>query len=444
VSNVTLYANTPDNPSRIYQAKPSVIDGVSGFTYLDLPSECMGVSSHLGVKLAWTADRTYRVEGSFDATGNGSMSYIPISSDTGLKASFSPVQTDYGVVFFGGDGIYKTDGYTVTRISSKWRTTYATFVSTSAKCGVIQGTYDIKTKRVWWTINANSSDCDSILVLDLNFALNDNAVFSIFNGASSASLGNTFRPSALVSFSDVMIQGDTKGIVMKYDESYTYDMRVNEGAAYSTWGKMWIPYSYISSEMDFGTIKTRKWIPQMNFKAMNKGTNLSLQFVSVNDDGRVTSDLRPVRYRGSGKTIEEKRKFPAGSLRCGTKRIQFKNAKVVITNSDTLGQATLNTTANTLTLLSGTWPGSGAGDYAEQYISFDNDSYVTEWAIASTSSGVMTISDTGNTLPANGTYKWMIRGYPKDEKLELVSYSLDVALLGPSQQSAKGDSGDNA
>jgi hypothetical protein len=81
---------------------------------------------------------------------------------------------------------------------------------------------------------------------------------------------------------------------------------------------------------------------------------------------------------------------------------------------------------------------------SDHVLSLANDSYVREFTILSQSAGVLTVSDGSNLLPAAGNYKWVIRGYPKDEKLQLISYVLHYAILGQEQKAADATTGANS
>lgn len=431
------------NGNKIIQAIPGAPEAAYGSNYAELPQLVFGISSTRGIPVAWTNNSTYRLEGSFDSQGRGSSVATQISNTTGLACIGSgttnfavngPVQVEGGIVFPGNDGFYFTDGYAVQKLNKKWRTSYLNLISTAAGVSLMQAVYDRTNRRVWWATNSTGgSENDSCSILDLNFPLSENCIFT------SASGSTNFAPSAIGYFAGQIIRGDSRGYVFKHDDSYTNDPKVNTGAAASTWSTAWVTYTHKSPALDFGTSRVRKWISSMTVKLENRGTNVSLQINSNNDYGRVTSSLTPIRWRGGNQMLEEKRKFPAGSLRCSSKQITITNAKVVMYGSDALGLATLSHAAKTLTLAAGSW----ATDLADQKITFVTDNYVTEWTIASVAGAVMTITDPGGTLPADGTYKWEVKGYPKDEKIALVGYCLNIALLGQSQKSSVGESGAN-
>jgi hypothetical protein len=82
-----------------------------------------------------------------------------------------------------------------------------------------------------------------------------------------------------------------------------------------------------------------------------------------------------------------------------------------------------------LSLPQSSWP-----LYSVDYvIAFEDDGYVREFPITIRNDDqTITITDNASLLP-NGSYKWVIRGYAKNEVLNLLSYTLHYAILGQTQ-----------
>ncbi len=62
------------------------------------------------------------------------------------------------------------------------------------------------------------------------------------------------------------------------------------------------------------------------------------------------------------------------------------------------------------------WPqDSITGQYSVlgQMLYLANDNYVQGYLITACSADTATVTDPGNHLPANGTYEWEVKGYPK-------------------------------
>jgi hypothetical protein len=115
-------------------------------------------------------------------------------------------------------------------------------------------------------------------------------------------------------------------------------------------------------------------------------------------------------------TIDSKRRVPKNSLRSMHRQIVLENAKVVVITSDLLGTVGVN--SGTLTaVLDGTltWP----SEFVDYFIAFSNDGYVTEFTISTVSTNTIVFLDPDGSVPATGTYSFVVRGYPKGEVLHL-------------------------
>lgn len=448
----TAYWVPVDFPNRILQAKRGDPDSVPSDTYLDLPNAVVGVSSVKGIVVGFNATRVYRIENSFDDLGRGQMTPVAISEVTGCIAPESIVQIENGILFAGNDQFYFTDGYKVTPVANEWRTTYANFIRDADARALIQGVYNSKEGRAYFTVSEDADEADSWAVVDLNFPLTQNSRWSIANN------GESFRPSAIGVFNGNVIRGDSRGYVFYHSPSFVNDPLYSASLSASDWTKAHLPYDFRSAAFDFGSTQIIKWVTTVTsqFRGL---TNLSIQLVSCNDDGRVIANLSPIRYRGhiywnqpgilwgaSGilwndtQLIDEKRFFPSGSLRCAYKQIRLEPAYVTIYNSDTYGSATVSAASNTATLPTLDWP----SDVENYYISFDDDNYDTEFLISDrTSDSVITFLDPGAVSPADGTRKWLIKGYPKNEKFEFLGWNIKYAPLGETQSDAGDATGAN-
>lgn len=460
VNNKGYYGNVTEGseakPNRIRQSIENDIDSCPTTLYVNLPEENAGISSHRGVPIAFTNSGTYRLEGYFDELGNGSIQAVAISEGIGCIAPYSPVQTDQGVIFAGNDGFYITNGYQLSPISKSLSTTYSSITSTAAKRANITGALKRDENRVYWCVQLSdaSSDNDSFLILDLDKGISEESSFT------TASNGTSFAPTSVCVFNNQLIRADTRGYIFKHDSSYKSDPKVDTGTAGTNWAKKAVRWNYLSPHFDFGSLILRKWITKIIAKFKNVG-DLSVQINSNNDMGRNVKELAPIRFRGmttygdaatilndstissdTRGTIEEKRRFPAGQLRCSNKQVQITKAYVVIENSDEKGLVTVDATAKTATLVS-----SGTYDFVDDAvdykISFEDDSYDTEFTITVRTADVVTFSDAGNLCPVNGNYKWVIKGYPKEESVEILSYSIPFDLVGQTQSDASGESGAN-
>jgi hypothetical protein len=444
--------------NRVVQGQAGDPDSAPAGFFDDMDEDVTGISSVAGTIVVFTANGVNRMEGVFDELGRNGLSHKKIADTIGSVNHQGIVQTPEGLFFFGDDGIYFTDAYQVKKVSDGWNETYKTLVDTETKRKRIVGTYDPKQRMVHWAVQSEdaNSDNDAILTLHLRFGIRARSCFTF-----SFKNGTSFAPTFITYFNKKLIRADRRGYIFQHDDTLTTDPKVDTGVAASNWITKAIIFRWRSAAFNFGTDSIRKFIPSIAFQCLNE-SNLSLQIISINDDGRSTRELVPLRFRGNvtwGDTevvwgdptlvwnydgiIEEKRRFPAGGLRCSYKQVEFTNAYSVVTNSDSIGVASVDTGAKTCTLdspASSDWP-SNAVDY---YLSFESDDYERQYLITARTNDTLTFSDSGNhSVP--GSQKWVIKGYPKGEIFHLISFTLYVAPFSKTQDSfQRSEAGGNA
>ena len=433
--------------NRIRQSIPGDPDSCPASFFQDVAEDIAGISSVRGVPIVICDNAAYRLEGFFDEVGQGGINPIKISDTASCISSNSITQTLDGVYWCGRDGIYYCDGYNVQRINSEWsKSTYVSLTATAAQQSFIEGSYDKVNKRIWWTFSSSSTgvDADVCYILHLDWSISPDMPFT------SASNSTHFAPSAITFDSNgYLIRGDRRGYVFQHSPSYATDLRVDTTALTSSWAQKYIPYDFRSIASELGSLSARKYVPIIILTCKNK-TNLSTQIISNNDDNRLVENLSPIRFRGNlvwgdpfpvwgddslvwnfDGIIEQRRHFPPNSLRCSYKQVQIQNAYVNIYNSDQLTTATVDATAKTASLDSGTifWP----TDLVDYYISFPNDGYTKDFLITTIGHTVISYVDPTNSS-VSGSQKWVIRGYPKNEVLNILSFTLLYEIFGITQQ----------
>lgn len=460
VNNFNYYGNIIDAsgvylPHRIRQSLANSPSASPGDFFVDLPRDVMGVSSARDIPVAFTASGVYRLAGSMSEVGTGAIDGPSISENIGCVASGSIVKIEEGLVFAGTDGFYYTDGYRLQKLSKHWNTTYQGLISSATKRGNIAGTYDKLNRRVWWAVTRdNALVNDACFILDLEFGLKEDACFTTASG------GDSFNPTAITFFNGQLVRGHQYGYVFAHDDLTTADPEVDRALGVAFWNTQAVIYDYLSVAFDGGTTQLRKRASLL-ITQFNGVGNASIQPIAVNDLGKSTKSLTPIAYRGNmvwgdpqvvwGDStvewdtegeIEEKRHFTGGALNFTHKQIGFTNARVDYCNSDVYGKATL-TRATPIFVLLGVaiWP---LGLASEMTVAFENDGYVLEFAIVSQTVGQLTLSDPSNLLPANGNYKWVVRGIPKNEKIQILSYTVPCVVLGVTPAAAGGEGGANA
>lgn len=455
--DIAYYANIEDSTGQILnyrclQAVPGDIDSVPETFFVDVDEEIVGMSSTKSNLVLLGATSIYRVDGFFDELGRGAMIAERISDTANCVSAQGAVQAMDGVFWPGSDGIYYTDGFRVLKLNQDYDKSYRFFVGDGTnvdltKCAKIQGKYDKRKNRIWWTIQSEGAEVDSCYILDLNWGVRENATFTTASG------GDSFAPTAIeFNKNGELIRCDSRGYVLIHKDAYHSDIKIDTLISPANWVKQTIIYDLESIAYNFGTSFSRKYVTKINVNCEST-TNLSLQIVSNNDDDKKIANLSPIRYRGSllwgdedvywgdpgyvwgqAGIINEKRMMPAKSLRCELKSIKFTNAKVAIINSDLLGTANIDAALNTVTLVNLAtydWP-TNAVDY---YVSFEQDGYVKEYLITARTDDVLTFQDTDNTAQSQNGSKWVIRGYPKDEVLNLLNYCIVYDVFGPTQHS---------
>ncbi len=431
--------------NRIYQSIPGDIDSVPATFYVDVPDEVVGISSFRSNPVAFCSESAHRLEGSYDAIGSGFIRPVVVAETSGCVSSQGIVQTPLGIFWPGLDGFYWTDAFQSMRISD-FDKTYVELVSSAAKKRRIQGKYDVKKNRVYWTTQAatDATDNDVIYVLDLNWGLSEAMPFTTLSG------GVNFAPTAIEFVTNQLVRGDSRGYAFLHRDTLYVDPVVDTAAVPTAWTSATLMYQLKTVATNFGTTQLRKWVPRVGVICENE-TNLSLQISSINDDGRIAGDCKPIRYRGilvwgdpdiywgdpdiiwnSQGIIDEQRRFPAGGLRCQFKQLNLTNAFVAIISSDLIGNATITSASHILTLddaVSYDWPSLAVG----YYVAFEQDGYVREYEITARTDDTLTLDDPSTTI-ATGSQAWVIRGYPKGDILYLNELVMHYAVFGKTQQ----------
>lgn len=440
VGNVGYWANIKEGTeirgNRLRQSIPGDIDSVPEDFFVDIDDDIVGLSSARDVPILLGETSAWRVDGTVDELGRGQLVAQKISDTTSCISSQSVVQTLEGVFWCGVDGIYYTDGASVLRINEDWDQTYVTLTATAAQKRRIQGKYDAVNRRVWWSVQSpDSGEVDLSIVLDLHWGVRPAATFTSCEGAAN------WAPTAIeFDGRGNLIRGDRRGYVFLHDDDLRNDPLVNETLSPALWQETTIIYDFISSAMNFGNDAIRKVCTWFSIQCANR-SNLSLQPISINDNGRVVEKLQAVRFRGNyfwgdpsttwgnpddvwnrEGIIEARRRFPARSFRCSYKQMRLTNSYSVIDSSDVLGTAAINAALkqvnldNALSTFASTYPG--------YYIAFEADGYTKDYLITAVASDILTYADIGNTSVTSVGQKFEIRGHPKSEIMDLLSMTV--------------------
>src|SRR5690606_34543220 len=178
------YGNIRDDdgtyrPYRGYQSKAGDIDSVGNRSFFDLDDDITAVSNIGNIPMYFCEDKAYRIEGTYDVRGNGVVVPRQISDTVGCISQNGIIRTDHGLFFPALDGFYYTDGFKVIKISDELNDTYATLVTTELKRKRVQGAYNKREGRYYWTVNANgSTDNDTLFVFDERWGIKRDGCFT--------------------------------------------------------------------------------------------------------------------------------------------------------------------------------------------------------------------------------------------------------------------------
>lgn len=469
-NDITWYGHVKEGSavkkSRIRQSKKFDPDSCPEEFYVDLEDEITGMG-YVGIyPIAFCKRHIYRIEGFRDTQGRGSIQKREISRTVGAINHLSIVNTLNGCFFSSETGFYWTNGFEVRRISTTFDSRYSGLVSSSTQRARHYGEYDVLGNRVYWAAmsDSGSTDNDTIYVLDLNFGLRQSLEIADAAEATFTNIvpgDDTWTPCALgFDTSGNMVIGDRRGYLFKFDDSKYSDPAINTSVAPSSWYETAITFTYNGPAFSFGTVDAKKMALWCTVVILNS-SNLSLQISSKNDDSGFFYPMKEMRFRGNlvWRDIDapvwlpdpdgypwnffplliEKRRFPSNSMRFLYKQLQFTNSETNIIRSDDYGTVTVNPSAGTATLNTGSWP----SDLFGYFISFASDDYNKEYEITANTSSIVTFSDPSLTSPSSSTAEWVIRGVRKGERLNLSSYSISWDILTASHAPYRGVTGGN-
>lgn len=445
VNNITYYGYVQQDGqtfrNRVRQSVQDDPDSCPRENFVDVLDEVTGLSSYNDNPLVFTKNHVYRLNGAYTETGQGQVSFEDITKTIGCVSHNSIVQTRYGVFWAGNDGFYWTDGFQFKKVSDSINERYKIIVATANRAARIYSTFDTKDNRVYWAVasDSGSTDNDSFFVLDLRWGIRDAATFT------TRVNGTNFAPTSITFFDGQLIRGDRRGYIFKHDTSYFTDPEIDTTKTPDEWATAGIVPMYKSTAFNFNLPQIRKWVPKILLTLQNK-SNVSVQIYGVNDNSSQLSPLKEIRFRGNIvwgdptpiwgaanitwsflNLIEEMRRFIAGTMRCSFKQIVITQSFTNIYNSDTYSTATVSGIANTAVLTGSTFV--LPADIKNYYISFANDNYGKNFLITSRDTDTqLSFLDPLDVAPT-GVQKWVIKGQPKGEVIDILSYVVYYAPL---------------
>jgi len=433
--------------NRVYQSAIDDPDSVPATAYIDLEDEIVAISSYIDRVIVLCKRSIYRLDGTYDDVGGGLVSYQKISDTIGCVSGNSVVQIPNGIVFASPEGFAYSDGFSTFKISEGFNTRYRNLVKTDNQKKRIYGAYDKMVGRVWFSVQKEegvNDDIDACFILDTRYSVSPSSTFTTAGGMDS------FAPTAIIFKDGDLVRGDRRGYILKHDNELLSYPLIDTAKVASTWFDEAIKYNFITMATSFGDSKYRKFVPRVVVRSENV-SNISLQITSLTDVGTRERAIPILRWRGNfvwgdplftwgndyfiwgtAGIIEEMRRFHGDDMRCSYRQLQLSNAHVIILESDSLDTATVNSANKTVTI-----ENAGVNDWPEDVggytVHFEVDGYDRGYEISLVTLDTLTVLDTGGNLTDGGGQKWIIKGYPKNELLKLLSLTMDYSILGQTQ-----------
>jgi hypothetical protein len=433
-------------PNRVWKGKPNKFDGVPSGNFVDLEGDVGTAIDHAGAyPVAFFRNKCFRLEGDFDASGGGAVRAVVISNTEGA-VSQDTCRTTNGIYFMSANGFCFTDGYKVYNLSEHFKYRFS-LLQDMEEASIA---YDAINNRVFFGVqDLDLSDVDgnnTAYVMDERFSSQEAGSFTTM-GAD-----DDFQPTAMHydAKNRRMIFGDAQGFLFILDEDNTYDYQVDGSLFTTVTTTKAIVYDYISTAFSFGDEIATKWVTELYGIFKNLTGKLSIDAWSHNDDKSTSAPFGPIRERktfGSG-MHRIMRMFPKGHIACTYKQVQIKKGLVNLFRSDDYEVANVSVVGFTGTATLGQdWPDGDDGSNLVGYsIYFDTDDYDVGYIILAKSGHNITLDNDGATLAPDASAKWIIRGYPKDETIEMHSLAMtyDILKEGDSVVAMGTDTGSNA
>jgi hypothetical protein len=436
--------------NRLRQSFPGIGFSSPESFYVDFESDGIQVGSAQEKYVVVCKTGVYRVDGRFTEAGQGGMVREKISDRVGGVSALGGITVNDLFFFLGQDGFYMTDAYKVYPITKHLKTSVLSIVDQdrstfSARNNLIQCVHNRQDNTIVWSFDPDSAGyATETWTLYLNH-FNAGDFKAAFTKQKN---GTQFRPTALGYFRGNLLRGDYQGFVFKRSSSKTNDPYINTASTGSLVASRAsdIPFKIRSLPEDFGDRGTRKIVAKALLQFTNLG-NFTCALKSINEKNTSNANsMKGIRFRQEYTgNIKEKRTFPVGSAgtkfqgtRCHLKQIQIESdTAAILYGSDDYALGTVVT--NVMTLASGNWP-TPDGSMIGMSIYTEVDDYATGYVITAVSTNTLTAT----SLPNMVGKKWIIKGAPRDEKHELLAYSMYVQKIESQPMAPTGDSGANA
>lgn len=278
-------------------------------------------------------------------------------------------------------------------------------------------------------------------------------------------------PSAVLMHEDDLHVCDTRGYVIRRDESIAELPKIDPNTAVADWEKIPNYYNYVSSAIDMGLPDLRKYGTQVAIHArskLNTSGNLTLQPMSENDANNVPDLMKPIQvsftipwgdpgvsygdpvlWTSISRLVIQKRRFPANALRFSYKQLHMTPMWANIQNSDSVGAADVTGSlvdpifkVVTLSTLSDGWD----DDVVDKVFTTSYDLYTEEYPVVSRESDtVIVVLDVNDTLPVAGApFDWLTRGVVNTDTVSIVGFVYNYEVMDNTVKSYQGGTNANA
>lgn len=437
-----------ERKNRLRQSFPGIAFSSPESFYVDLESDGIQVGSAQEKYVVLCKTGVYRIDGRFTETGQGGMLREKISDRVGGVSALGGITVNDLFFFLGQDGFYMTDAYKVYPITKHLKTSVLSIVDQdrntfSARNNLIQCVHNRQDNTIIWSFDpGNVGYATETWTLYLN-------QFSIEAGGAFTKQKNdtNYRPTALGHFRGQFIRGDYQGFVFKHSTTKVNDPYINTASTGTlvSGRAAHIPFKLRSLPEDFGDRGTRKLVAKALLQFTNQG-NFTCALKSINEKNTSNAaSMKGIRFRQEYTgNIKEKRTFPVGSAgtkfqgtRCHLKQIQIESdTSAIVYGSDDYAVGTVVT--NVMTLAAGSFP-TPDGGLVGMSIYTELDNYATGYLITAVAGSTLTAT----SLPDMTARKWVIKGAPRDEKHEILAYSLYGQKVESQPMPPSGDSGAN-
>lgn len=419
---------------------------------IDFDEKIVGLAGLANSLIVLTGSKIYRVDGLKLNDGSGSYSKRTISDDAGCVSARSVIVIDDILYFCGNHGVYATDGYKVSRISTTEKydisDTYAGFIrdyTDSATRPVelyrsrISATHNVIDNCIEWTVCSEGSDePNAILVFDLY-----NSCFYTLSGFSA------FYSSVYID-RDSYIRADDLTYIYKHDKSYRDDSVKDIFDSIDNWNNTHVRYNLKSSPFDFGDPSIKKWVQAIT-AVVSTRSKAAIGLVSYNDNSSGGKDLKSIvasdvllwrdeNLRWNDPTMKwrrattksYRRHFPKRGMRCRYKQFEIKPTDSTIYDTALLGTATVtfidpldpSSSYVDLEVVDKTWP----SDLIGYTIKFLDDNYTVGFLIRTIPSHTRITID-GGGISQGSNKSFIITGIRKKQEFTIENITMQYAPL---------------